>query len=394
MPPQASNAAWKPLVVCPHPELAERLRSALEAVGVTAAHFEREYPVNGEIAGLASRHHSNICFLDVASQEDRALLLVSEAAGLMPVVGLNTRKDADLMLRCLRRGVCEFLFEVAAESLSSALEWLSRGRSEQPQRRPGSVYCVIPGKPGMGASTIAVHLAVQMRAGGEGRILLVDADPMAASIGFMLKLKSEFHLGDVLRDWKRMDEDLWSRLTVRFSGIDVLLAPETPMPRFLIDRPLAEEICHFWRDRYETVVVDMPDLRTAVESGLCALADQILLVTTNELAALHASRRALEVLDLSAGDHTRLRLIVNRYNPAAGLRREDLKTALQFEPFAVLSNDYQAVQDALLDGKPAGSGSRFHRSIQALCDQLRGRSEPAKKNGSWLRFLHPISRPE
>jgi pilus assembly protein CpaE len=246
----------------------------------------------------------------------------------------------------------------------------------------------------MGASTIAVHLAVQMRAGGEGRILLVDADPMTASIGFMLKLKSEFHFGDVLRDWKRMDEDLWSRLIVHFSGIDVLLAPETPMPHFLIDRPLAEEICHFWRDRYETVVVDMPDLRTAVESGLCALADQIFLVTTNELAALHASRRALEVLDLSVGDRARLRLIVNRYNPAAGLRREDLKTALQFEPFAVLSNDYQTVQDALLDGKPAGSGSRFRGSIQALCDQLRGRPGPAKKNGSWLGFLHRTNRPE
>ena len=67
-----------------------------------------------------------------------------------------------------------------------------------------------------------------MRAGGEAKVLLVDADPLTASIGFMLKLKSEFHLGDVLRDWKRMDEDLWTRLTVAVCGMDVILAPESP----------------------------------------------------------------------------------------------------------------------------------------------------------------------
>jgi hypothetical protein len=40
-------------------------------------------------------------------------------------------------------------------------------------------------------------------------------------------------------------------------------------------------------------VLDLPDARAAVDFGFTALADAVLLVTTNELAALQATRRAL-----------------------------------------------------------------------------------------------------
>ena len=90
---------------------------------------------------------------------------------------------------------------------------------------------------------------------------------MTGSIGFLLKLKSEYHLGDVLRDWKRMDEDLWSRLVAPFDGIDVLLAPEDPSARIAVEPPIAAELVAFWRKRYDAVVIDTPDARAAAESG-------------------------------------------------------------------------------------------------------------------------------
>jgi pilus assembly protein CpaE len=374
---------WKPLVLCPNPELARRMRSALSEIGVAEAERSAGYPVPGEIPA-AVRKSCNIAFLDVTTNEDRALPLITELAGAMPVVALHARNDADLILRCLRRGASEFLSDAAPEPVRAVLDRLSRARTPEPPGRAGVVYCVVPGKPGCGATTIAAHVALHMRS-GDSKVLLVDTDPLAASIGFMLKLKAEFHLGDVLRDWKRMDEDLWGRLTVPFAGIDVLLAPETPTVRFEIGRPLAGELLAWWKARYDTIVLDAPDLRAAAETGLAALADVVLLVTTNELAALHATRRAVEFLAHTQADRARLRLIVNRYTPATGLKRDDVKTALQMEPFAVLSNDYSLLQDALLDGKPVSSKSPFRAGTQALCAQLQGR--PAeRKSRSFFGF--------
>jgi len=215
----------------------------------------------------------------------------------------------------------------------------------------------------------------------------VDGDYLTASIAFMLKLKPEFHLEDVLRDWARMDDDLWSRLTVPVFGLDVLAAPEDPTTRSEVSRQFAGELCAFWRERYEAVVLDLPDVRAAVDCGFAALADIVLLVTTNELAALQATGRGLRYLDAGAADRGKLRLILNRYTPVTGLNREDVKTALALEPFAVLSNDYETIQAALLDGKPAPPGSRFGASVQALCRQLSHAGSPAKKDLSWLGSL-------
>ncbi len=386
MPSPDTPMKWKPLVICPDRELARRICAALSEAGLPDAEAGHEYLRPGQIAALGARHETNVCFLDVASDQERALLLITEISAVMPVVALSPQKDADLILRCLRRGACEFLPAPAADTVRGLFERLSRTHGPQPSANPAIAYCVMPGKPGCGSTTVAVHLALQMRSAG--RVLLVDTDTMAGTIAFMLKLKAEFHLDDVIRDWKRMDEDLWARLTAPFSGIDVLLAPDVPTARLEIGRALAGELVRFWKERYSTVVLDVPDLRMAIESGFLLHADQIILVTTNELAALHATRRAVEFLDLTIADRNRLRLVVNRYSPATGLKRDDVKAALQIEPFAVLSNDYDSVQEALLDGKPVAAGSRFRSSILALAQQLQGKPPATKKSAGWRELLH------
>jgi pilus assembly protein CpaE len=384
---RARAVVWKPLVVCPQPDFQRRLHAVLTELAVEQPCTLTEYPRPGTIAALVERHACNICFLDAATDSEAAQLLISELAPTVPVVALHPRNDADLILRCLRRGACEFIADPSADAVRGVFERLARTRFEAARHAPGAVYCVVPGKPGCGASTLAAHLAIQLRSDGSQPVLLVDADYLTASIAFMLKLKPEFHLEDVRRDWARMDDDLWSRLTVPAFGLDVLAAPEDPTTRTEVGRQFAGELCAFWRERYEVVVLDLPDVRTAVDCGFAALADTILLVATNELAALHATRRSLGYLDAGAVDRAKLRLILNRYTPVTGLNREDVKTALAVQPFAILCNDYEAMQAALLDGKPAPASSRFGASVQALCRQLSNRSAPERKNASWLTSL-------
>jgi pilus assembly protein CpaE len=379
------RTAWKPLIICPQAELAGKIISALQELAPGAAATHSEYPRMGAGGALARTSGANICFLDVASNSEHAQMLIAEICPSIPVVALHHRNDADLILRCLRRGACEYLADPGVESVRAVFDRLGRKRSGNDQPR-GVVYCVAPGKPGCGASSLATQLAVELHS-PVAKVLLVDGDPMTASIAFMLKLKSEFHLGDALRDWKRMDDDLWNRLTVNACGVSVLPAPESAAVRIEITRPLAGEMCAWWRDRYAFTVLDMPDVRTAADWGFAALADAVLLVTTNELAALQSTRRAIAYLNQDGGDRGRLRLILNRYTPATGLRREDVKTALGLEPFATLSNDYEVMQTALLNGKPAPASSRFAASVHALCAQIGNKPASAKQDGSWLSGL-------
>jgi Flp pilus assembly CpaE family ATPase len=386
MSARGSRDYWRPLIVCPHPAMARQIRAAMAELGVDSTSWLEEYPQPAAVAGLAAQHQANLCFLDVATHQEQALALISETASSMPVVALNPQNDADLILRCLRRGACEFLSDSSAEQLDGLLERLSRLRVPAQPEKHGTVYCVVPGKPGCGASTVAVHLAVELKRCGASRVLLVDADYLAASVGFLLKLKSDFHLDDAVRDCLRMDDDLWRHLVVACHGVDVLMAPEHPAAA-AVDRPAAVELVCFWREHYEAVVLDTPGAHGA--GCLASLSDEILVVTTNELGALHATKRTLECLEQSGVPAGRSKLLVTRYTPATGLKAEDVKTALRLPPFALLSNDYETLQNAVLEGQPAPVGSRFAHSIHDLAEHLQGKSATPQKTAArrgWLPF--------
>ena len=219
MPPLEARTMlhWKPLLLCPHAELSRRLRTVLLEMGMVETHIAAEYPRPGEAEAIALQQRSNICFLDVASSAEEALALIPEILGVMPVVALHPEKDADLILRCLRKGACEFLADPSVDAVRGVFDRLA-GRTGKPHETRGTVYCTVPGKPGCGASTVAAHLALHLHAEGKRKVLLVDADPIAGSIGFMLKLKAEFHLGDVARDLSRLDDELWRRLRATVGG--------------------------------------------------------------------------------------------------------------------------------------------------------------------------------
>ena len=71
--------------------------------GMDCGSWLEGYPQLAAVPGLAAQHQANLCFLDIATQHDPALALISETAPFMPVVALNPKNDADLILRCLRR---------------------------------------------------------------------------------------------------------------------------------------------------------------------------------------------------------------------------------------------------------------------------------------------------
>ena len=377
---QSGPLRWKPLIVSPHAVLARAIRAALSGLAIEEQQVLAEYPRAGSVAGLVAQHGANICFLDVATNQDEALPLISEAVPVVPVVAMNPVNDADLILRCLRRGACEFVSEATAEQVSGVLARLARLRSPAEPVKPATVYGVLPGKAGCGASTLAAHLALEMKHAGVGPVLLVDVDNVTGSIAFLLKLKSSFHLGDAVRDCMRLDADLWSRLVAPCHGIDVLTAPDNPAAAVGLDRPAAMELICYWREHYERIVLDLPPVGSA-GSDLIPLCDELLLVTTNELAALHATRRAVDWLEQNGVGAARIKLLVTRYTPATGLKREDVERALKLAPYALLTNDYAAVQHGVLEGKPVPPGSHYGRSVHEVGARLLGLDRARKKRG-------------
>jgi pilus assembly protein CpaE len=309
----------------------------------------------------------------------------------IPIVAVHSSNDPDLILRCLRQGAGEFLFQpFTADALATALERLARITREanHHQRDMGKVYCFMPGQGASGTTTLACSLAFQLhRLNPQKKVLLADLDPLTGTISFLLKLKSNYSFVDAITHSQQMDDDLWKGLVTHLQGVDVILSPENPMDG-IVEHQDASAMIEYSRENYGSVVLDTPGPYGDWGLTLAKLSDELMIVTTNELPALHSTQRALAYLDRNGVELSKIKLIVNRYNRDAGLDREAIEMALHTDVYHLLPTDPEGVQRSLLEGKPIPPGSNLGKGITDVADRLIGRR--GQKKGSLLSGLFSL----
>ena len=337
-----------------------------------------------------------LCFLDVASDQGTAFAAMSvlgSSCPEVPVFALLRSNDPDLILQCLRQGASEFLIQpFTSDQFRGALAKMSRfhpSRAAEPESRT-RVYCVMPGKGACGATTVACHLAFALKRQDAGKVLLADMDGLTGTLGFLLKLKSSYSFVDALAHAGSLDADVWKALVTPCHGVDVLLSPENPADS-IGDAADPAPILGYSRRAYATVVLDSGGAYGDWNVSLARMCDELLLVATNELAALHAVQRVQAYLGSTGADRSKVRLVINRYSDEAGLRREGIETALQSEVFATLPSDYETIHRSLMQGKPVPSGSRFGKGIARLARQLAGRDGVGEKRSGFSGFLKKLT---
>jgi pilus assembly protein CpaE len=114
--------------------------------------------------------------------------------------------------------------------------------------------------------------------------------------------------------------------------------------------------------------------------SLAKLCDELILVTTNELPAVHATQNTLAYLDHRGISRAKIKLVVNRYNTDIGLSSESIEAALDLKIFQHLPSDFESVQKALMEGKPIPSWTKVGKSITELAEKLTGRTIATKKH--------------
>jgi len=356
---------------------------ALGLPGAVPIHL-KSYPSFSVLAQTVNSARTRLCFLDACTNREVAFQLLTEISTLAAdvlVVALLATNDPDSILRCLRQGASEFLVRpFTPDQLEAALQKLARSR---PPSRPEEssncrVYCVMPSKGASGASTLACNLAFHLRRPGNGKLLLADMDPLTGTLAFQLKLKSSFSFLDALTRIGNLDADLWKAVVTPCQGVDVLLSPENPVDA-AAEAGDPAPLLSYSRQLYGAVVVDTGGVFGDWNLALAEQCDDLLLVTRNDLAALHASQRALAYLEANGIERSRLRLVMSRYRPDAGLPRQEVEAALRLEVFHVLPNDDECIRKSLMEGKPASQGSRYARGVVQLAERLAGQNASRKK---------------
>jgi len=210
----------------------------------------------------------------------------------------------------------------------------------------GTVITVASGKGGVGKTTTAVNLAVALWT-EDYTVALVDADLGMANLAAVLGLEPEVTLHDVLAG----EADLWDAVIEANDGDLLVLPGERSLSGFAAAKPDAlGDIVDELAEHCAYVVVDTGAGLSYEDLMPLGLADEVLLVTTPDPAAVGDTRKTLSLAEI-LGVPVR-GVLVNK--AAAGTDAEAVAAEVGADLVGTIPED-PAVTDSTRAGDPLAS---------------------------------------
>ncbi|NJB67258.1 pilus assembly protein CpaE [Desulfobaculum xiamenense] len=320
-------------------------------------------------------------------------------------------KNPDLIIAAMRTGVSEFLpCPVRQQDLHAALKRFTARRNgqqhaEKPaaeEKRAGRIIHVIGGKGGVGSTTIAVNIAVEIAAQNpELPISLVDMRYPLGEVPLFLDLEYANTWGEAARDISRLDATFLASLMARYrNGLDVLPAPSRREEAEAVSPQAVATLMKQLKTSYDTVIVDGSPYPDDVSLAAMEEADTILMVLVLSLPCLANVRKLLETFDsMSPGLSGKVRLVVNRHLSKAEISVAEAEELLGRKTSWLIENDYAATLSAINQGRPlteCAPSSPVARNLARLAREIR-RPEPATasrhSSGLFSRLFSRTRRP-
>ena len=382
------------------PKNGSYLRACLEQTGLVKSIAEwgvepNRHPAPGESV-------PDVVIIDLTRELEPCFEFANHLRRLRPsvcLIGYSPVQNPSpgLLIQAMRSGMQEFLSHpIEASWLREILERHMQQRGPEVKTETAEKAIMVLGaKGGVGTTTVAVNLAVQLAAIAGKRALLLDLARPLGLVSLLLDLQPRFSIRAAIENLERLDSYLLAGLLTRHkSGLEVLggvtdpdewqHVPIAALPRVV---NVAQNCCDF-------LVMDMGSVYTSEWKPVLQLARTVLVVTQADVPGLWALERHLSALASFGLDATKLQIIINRWH------RPDEEALKAFEKkakrpiFARIPNDFRRVSMAVNLGAPLSwdHNDPLVSKFRQMASQLVGVPlEVEAKRGSLFNFFSSSS---
>jgi pilus assembly protein CpaE len=362
------------------PELWEPVQEALRGLAVRVVMEQRDLRSWTSLIERLEFLRPEVVLLDITGLPLPLEDAVRGVRASLPdsmLVALDTTAQPETILAAMRAGANEFLYLPLGSNLRKAVARRAEVRPRPPEnsRPSGRVLGFLAAKGGCGATTIACHLAVELGRVSAQRAehsLLADLDLQSGIVGFLMKVKSPYSVLDAVQNLHRLDISYWNALvSAEWPGLEIIAAPSGYLPKDAVPGESLGKVVTFARAHYAWTVVDLGCILNLATVTVIEEIDDIFLITTLEVPALHQAKLAVQTL-VNAGFGNRLHVILNRTPQRPDVTAEELERILGLPIDTMLPNDYYALYDAFCKGKLLPPGSHLSRQLSSFAMRLAG----------------------
>jgi pilus assembly protein CpaE len=369
------------MTVCLDPVSYKALSHFVMAIpgAVTVGNVDRYVGAEREVGRALEQALSRICIIDFDKNTDEAMWVTERLKSEYPdvyVFAVSAYSEPERIIAAMRVGCAEYLLKPLQNE--RVLDGLARVGAKQKERIRsrirGKVVTLIGAKGGTGVTSLALHLALQLGAGGKRKCLLIDQHPALGDASLYLGTgRHQYSFYELANNTDRLDPELLQGFLLHHgSGLDLLDSPEAMDATHYAPPASVEQTIAFLAEMYQFVVVDCPPGLTDATLACISQSDQVAVIMTAELPSVRNTARYLEHLVKLGYNSSNIRLVLNRHSKKGPLADDRVEKALQRTISLRVPNSYNEIIRAINSGTPiaAGQKSDFAAAIERWADEL------------------------
>src|SRR5580765_1422972 len=263
----------------------------------------------------------DVVFLDLARDPDPFFAFACQLRRIKPAVKLIACSAAvppqpGLLLEAMRSGVQDFLGKpVQTESLKDLLLRVREDLHTKDFPSQDKLIVVMGAKGGVGTTTVAVNLGVQLTTFAEKRTVLLDFARPLGNAHLLLDLRPKFGVRDAVESLDRLDSHfLAGLLTKHKTKLELLGGVTQPEEWQSIDVKSLDRAANVAQNSFDIVLIDIGSQFSAEWSTILRMARMILIVAEANVPSLWTLERRLAALKGFGVDPERARIIINRWH--------------------------------------------------------------------------------
>ncbi|MBK7163122.1 MAG: AAA family ATPase [Sphingomonadales bacterium] len=271
----------------------------------------------------------------------------------LPIIAAIRDANVSLVRMLLKQGVRDvvalpLVHSELASIIAEICDDLDAHKAAEVEQ--GQLVSVLKSIGGVGATTIATHLAGELAARSTGKgVCLIDLDLQFGDAGAYMGLSSQLSIADLVAAGARIDRELLRSVVSKTeNGLHVIPAPMDIMPLESVSADQMLRIIELAREEFDHVILDLPTNWTNWTLSLVALSDVVFLVAELSVASLRQAKRQLQLLVSQGISGQKIHVVANRVEKRMfrTINLDDAAHALGHSIEYSIHNDYPLVRAA------------------------------------------------
>lgn len=366
--------------------------------------FEADIMVIGEAGSgseglrLAENLHPDIVLMDINMPDMdgiRATELLALRSPDTTVIIMSVQEDPSYLRSAMIAGARDYIIkpftgDELAGTIHKVYEIENRKRealgektevpSIKEKSRMGQMISFFSTKGGVGKTTLATNLAVELSRSGKYRVLIIDLNLQFGDVSVFLNLSPKRSLADLAQSGSLQFSEIQSYLLTHSSGIQVLAAPSRPEYADLVTTEQVAQILQEVKSHYDFIICDTVSRFEDISLLSLEMAGNIFLIVGMDVPALINAKLSLETLD-SLHYLEKTTVITNRSACDLGLKISDVEKALNSKIGFEIPSDGKVLVPALNQGIPfvlQHPQSKASEGVRTMAQSLIHQSSPTE----------------